>query len=40
MHSLSPYLPFNRESLAGRFVLAESGAEPSIGEGSWVVVRD
>ena len=39
MHPLSPYLPFNRESLAGRFVPAGSGAEPSTVEGSWVVVQ-
>ncbi len=40
MHSLSPYLPFNRESLAGRFEPAEPGAEPTIREGSWILIRE
>jgi NAD+ diphosphatase len=40
MPSLSPHLPFNCESLAGRFVPAGSGTEPSTREGCWIVIRD
>lgn len=40
MHPLAPYLPFNRESLAGAFAPAQPGAAPPAGEGTWIVVRD
>ena len=40
VQALSPYLPFNRESLAGSFVPAAPGAEPSTREGSWIIVRE
>jgi NAD+ diphosphatase len=39
MHPLAPYLPFNRESLAGSFVPALPGAVPQIREGTWIVVQ-
>jgi NAD+ diphosphatase len=40
MLPLSVYLPFNRESLEGRFILATRGSEPPRQEGYWLLLQD
>ncbi len=40
MHPFSPDLPFNRESLVGRFVPAKNGELPEERRGTWLLVQE
>lgn len=40
MYPHAVYLPFNRESLAGRFVPVENNEEPEDRRGTWLLVRE
>ena len=40
MHPLAMFLPFNRESLKGKFVLAKNGDVPPDRRGYWLLVQE
>lgn len=40
MHPLAMFLPFNRESLKGKFVPARDGAEPPDRQGHWLLIQE
>jgi NAD+ diphosphatase len=40
MHPRAAYLPFNRESLAGRFVPAKNGDQSAERRGTWLLVQE